>query len=121
MKYLTLCLVLVSFLAAHSCKPATDPHLIVLDSMKHIMWDLMKSDELYLRILAKDSTAAKRKVNIRLYEEVYVLHHIRKGQFDSTLKYYEAHPAAFKILVDSIDLYATREKNRVFGKYGQAH
>ncbi len=120
MKYLIACFVLVSFLVANSCKRSADPHLIVLDSMKHIMWDLMQSDELYLRILAKDSTAAKRKINIRLYEEVYALHHIRKGQFDSSLKYYESHPVIFKILTDSLSLYATRENNKIVEKYGQA-
>jgi parvulin-like peptidyl-prolyl isomerase len=81
--------------------------------MKLVMWDMMKADELYMRILGKDSTARFRKENIRLYEEVLLLHKTTKGQFDSSYKYYEAHPIEFKLLIDSLEAFSVREKNQV--------
>ncbi|MDB5209571.1 MAG: hypothetical protein JWQ30_398 [Sediminibacterium sp.] len=89
-----------------------------MDSMKVVMWDMMKSDELYLRILGKDSSARLRKENIRMYEEVLLLHKTTKGQFDSSYKYYEAHPVEFKLLVDSLEAFAARQKLQS-GDHGQ--
>ena len=88
--------------------------------MKVVMWDMMQADELYLRILAKDSTARKRMENIHLYREVLALHNVSKGRFDSSYKFYEAHPDQFKLLVDSLEVFSTRQKNKLSAKPGQA-
>ncbi len=93
--------------------------LLPVDTIKLIMWDLLKADELYIRINIKDSTAVKRKENIRMFEEIYAIHHVTKGQFDSSFKYYEAHPIVFKQLIDSLDAYATREKYKLADRHGQ--
>ncbi len=90
-----------------------------MDSMKVVMWDMMKSDELYQRILVKDSSARLRKENIRMYEEILLLHKTTKGQFDSSYRYYEAHPIEFKLLIDSLEAFAAREK-LMSGEHGQA-
>lgn len=119
MKKYARALLLVWILVA-SCSSRGPKNIIGIDSMKVYMWDMMRADELYLRILAKDSTASRRKENIRLYQQVLALHRITKGRFDSSYKYYEANPIAFKLLVDSLDAYATREKTKLFSRYGQA-
>ena len=116
----SLCIAVVFVLLVQvSCKKEGST-ILPIDRMKVIMLDLMKTDELYVRIAAKDSTAARRKENIRLYEEVFLLHKVRKGQFDSSFKYYEAHPLEMKVLIDSLDHFANREKDRNVHKYGQA-
>lgn len=115
-----LCIPVMFFLLVQlSCKKA-GPEILPIDRMKVIMLDLMRADELYVRLAVKDSTAAKRKENIRLYTEVFLLHKVRKGQFDSSFKYYEAHPLEMKVLVDSLDNFANRERERKVHKYGQA-
>ena len=120
MKYL-VCIFLLSCTLIISCRNSNNKKILGIDSMKVVMWDIMKSDEVYLRILAKDSTARKRKENIRLYEQVFYIHHLTKGRFDSSYRFYEAHPAQFKILIDSLEAYSTREKNRFTSKHGQAN
>ena len=94
--------------------------LLPIDTVKVIMWDLLRADELYIRNTIKDSTARIRKDNIRMFEEIYALHHVTKGQFDSSFKYYEAHPIVFKELIDSLDSYANREKMKLSSNHGQA-
>ena len=94
--------------------------ILTVDTIKVIMWDLLRADELYIRNTIKDSTARIRKDNIRMFEEIYALHHVTKGQFDSSFKYYEAHPVVFKQLIDSLDNYATREKMKLSNNHGQA-
>jgi hypothetical protein len=108
MKYCIAAFVLICSTAT-SCR-STNKDLLTADSMKVVMWDMLKVDELYNRLVQKDSTFRNSKENIRFYEEVYALHHITKKQFDNTYKYYETHPVEFKILLDSIDAYAAREQ-----------
>jgi len=111
MKYLS-CFFVVACIMITSCR-SHNHELLGIDTMKVLMFDMLKMDEVYLRIITKDSTAAKRKENIRLYEEVFALHHITKGQFDSSYRFYESHPVNFKLLIDSLDAFANREKNRL--------
>lgn len=90
-----------------------------IDSMRVYMWDMMRADELYLRTLAKDSTASRRKWNVHLYKEVLAIHKISKGQFDSSYNYYASNPILYKLLIDSLDAYASREKTKLYSRYGQ--
>ncbi|MES2006463.1 MAG: DUF4296 domain-containing protein [Bacteroidota bacterium] len=111
---------LLVLLAFVSCR-SSQKNIIQVDSMKVYMFDMMRADELYINILSKDTTANKRKANIRLYKEVLALHKISKGRFDSSYRYYEAHPVLFKTLIDSLDAYAGREKSKSYLKqYGQS-
>ncbi len=115
-----LLLLFVLAFALPSCRSGHPKYVIGMDSMKVYMWDMMRADEYYLEIIAKDTSAAKRKENIRLYEQVFAIHKITKGKFDSSFRYYEAHPIAFKILIDSLDAYALREKSNMYNRqYGQ--
>jgi hypothetical protein len=117
MKMIVSFLILIC-LVSMSCRSSSEKRILGIDSMKYVMWDMMKADELYMRILGKDSTAGIRKENIRLYEEVFILHKTTKGQFDSSYKYYEAHPVEFKKLIDSLEAFSSREKTRL-GDHGQ--
>lgn len=104
-----------------SCRFASSKKEILgIDSMKVVMWDMLKADELFIRILVKDTLASKKKENIRLYEEVFLIHHTTKKQFDSSYKFYASHPFQFKILVDSLDAFSNREKNKLLEQHGQA-
>ena len=118
MKYFFSVLLMVGFFAA-GCRSKSQS-IIGIDSMKVVMWDMLRADELYIRMLSKDSLAKGRREDIRLYEEVFAIHKITRGHFDSSYKYYASHPADFKILIDSIDAFATRERTKVFN-FGQGH
>lgn len=94
-----------------SCRSHNE-YILHPDTMKVVMWDLMKVDEAYTRMTIKDSLHLLKNEGFRMYEEVYALHHITKKQFDSTYKYYESHPVEFKELLDSLENYAQRERNK---------
>ncbi len=96
------------------CNSSGKTKILGIDSMRVVMWDLLRADELYSRILIKDTAAATRKENIRLYKEVFLVHKITKGQFDSSYKYYASHPVEYKILIDSLDAFATRERSKTY-------
>lgn len=88
-------------------------HVISINDMSKIMWDMIKMDEYYLRITAKDTLNLKIKENIRLYEQVFNSYGIERKNFYDSYHYYEAHPNQFKILIDSIDAIAGRERNLI--------
>ena len=118
MKYF-LFVLLGSIFLGTGCR-SKNQNIIGIDSMKVVMWDMLRADELYLRMTIKDSLAKGRREDIRLYEEIFAIHKITRGKFDSSYKYYAAHPADFKILIDSLDAFATRERTKVFN-FGQGH
>ena len=85
-----------------------------IDEMKVVMWDMMKADELNNLLATKDTGFAAKKMNFAYYEQVFKLHNISREQFYRSLKYYESHPPEMKILIDSLDLYAARERNKLY-------
>ena len=103
-----------------ACRGNSNERLLDINEMKVIVWDMMKADELYSVQQAKDSTLRKQKKNLEYYEKIFAYHKISRFTFYKSFTYYEAHPLEMKELLDSIDQYATREKNRSFVKYGQS-
>jgi len=85
-----------------------------IDQMKTVMWDMMKADELNNLQSTNDTGFAGKKMNFAYYEQVFKLHNISREQFYRSLKYYESHPPQMKILIDSLDLYAARERNKIY-------
>jgi hypothetical protein len=113
-------IVLIVCLGTLSCtSSAAKKKPIEINRMKLIMWDLIKAGEWHLQILAKDSTIRNKKEDIRLYEQVFFIHGITKDAYFRSYKYYEAHPVEFKVLIDSLDNFSNREKNKL-DNHGQA-
>lgn len=104
------------------CQSGGDKKIILpLDTMKVVMWDMLKADEWYIRSTVKDSTLKTKHENIRLYEQVFAIHAITRKQFYTSYKYYESHPQEFKVLIDSIETFSNRIKNRLFiNNHGQS-
>ncbi len=104
-------IVLFFCLTVMSCRSG-DNELLPADTMKVVMWDMLKIDELYSQMMIKDSALRHTRTNLRLYEEVFALHHITRAQFEKNYKFYESHPIEFKRLLDSIETHAERERTQ---------
>lgn len=103
-----------------ACNGNGKEQLLNINQMKVIVWDMLKADELYTIQQAKDSTLRTQKKNLVYYEKIFAYHKISRSGFYQSFKYYEAHPPQMKELLDSLDQYATRERNRSFMRYGQS-
>jgi hypothetical protein len=103
-----------------ACKGNSKEKLLDINQMKVIVWDMLKADELYTVQQVKDSTFRKQKKNLEYYEKIFAYHKINRTTFYNAFAYYEAHPLQMRELLDSIDQYATRERNRSFMRYGQS-
>ncbi len=90
--------------------------VLPVNTMKQVVWDMMKADEWFARIRMQDSTAQKKREDIRLYEQVFSIHHITREQFYQSYRYYETHPVQLKELLDSVESLSSREQQALTRK-----
>jgi hypothetical protein len=107
-------LLVIVFLAG--CNGGTPKNVLPVNTMKVVMFDMLKADEWYARKLVGDTLMLKVKEDIPLYEQVFAVHKITKKQFYDSYHYYEAHPVAYKELVDSLESYANKQKLKTIKK-----
>jgi hypothetical protein len=84
-----------------------------INSMKLIIWDMMKADEWFVQTTIKDTLHLRKKENIELYEQVFAIHKTNRKQFYNSYKFYQTHPDQLKILMDSITALSNREKTLI--------
>lgn len=106
---LTLCIAFLLFMQM-ACNNGPSKAVIPIDSMKLIMWDMMKADEWFSRKVIKDTNANRNKEDVKLYEMVFKVYGITKERYYSSYRYYEGRPVSFKRLIDSLETYANRER-----------
>ena len=117
-RVLFLLIIIFSLVACRSGKAKDD--ILGQDTMKMVMWDMLRADEYFARLTIKDTAGLKKNERFRLYQQVFDIHHITKGKFDSSYYYYAAHPVAYKLLIDSLETFAARERAKLFN-FGQGH
>ena len=83
--------------------------------MQQVLWDISRAD-LFVAdyLLRKDSTLDRRAESIKLYQEIFRINHTTKEEFQQSLLFYEAHPALFKPILDSISSHANDASEGLF-------
>jgi hypothetical protein len=99
-----------------ACNNGTPKNVLPVNTMKVVMFDMLKADEWYARKPVGDTLMLKVKEDIPLYEQVFAVHEITKKEFFDSYHYYEAHPVAYKELVDSLESYANLQKLKTLKK-----
>ena len=80
--------------------------------MTHVMWDLLKADELVYNNSTKDSTINKKQESVKLYEQVFRIHGTSREKFEKSLAFYQNRPDLLKVVMDSLRNFE--------GKFGEA-
>ena len=99
-----------------ACNNGMPKNVLPLNTMKVVMFDMLKADDWYARILVGDTLMQRVKEDIPLYEQVFAVHKLTKKQFFDSYHYYESHPVAYKELVDSLESYANNQKLKMLKK-----
>jgi len=99
-----------------SCNSGTPKNVLPVNTMKVVMFDMLKADEWYARKLAGDTLMLRIKDDIPLYEQVFAIHKLTKKEFFDSYHYYESHPVAYKELIDSLETYANKQKLKTLKK-----
>jgi len=84
--------------------------VLPFDTIKVVMWDILNAEEFNNILIIKDSTLKKTKSNLKLYQQVFFIHHLSKEQFYYSYQFYEQHPDQFKVLMDSVSTYGSRQR-----------
>jgi hypothetical protein len=80
--------------------------------MKYITWDLIKADDWFGRLALKDSLAAQRKADVKMYEMVFKVHKVSRERYFESYRYYESRPIEFRALLDSVNALSDRYRNQ---------
>jgi hypothetical protein len=100
-----------------SCKSKNSTSSILpLDTMRVVIFDFLIADEWHNARVVKDTTEKKFKNSFKMYQEVLDIHKITKGKFDSSFTYYTEHPDKMKILIDTVNSYITKMKDKAAPK-----
>lgn len=110
MKIIAGCCLLLCLLIQSGCRNETRSAIIPVDSMRLIMWDMMKADEWFNRKIVQDTNAIRNKEDVKLYEMVFKVHGITRERYYNSYRYYEGRPISFKRLLDSIEALSNRER-----------
>jgi hypothetical protein len=104
------CILVFASVLLVSCNNGVPKNVLPVNTMKVVMFDMLKADEWYARKLIGDTLMLRVKEDIPLYEQVFAVHKLTKKEFFDSYHYYEAHPIAYKELVDSLESYANKQR-----------
>ena len=114
-----ICLLCVLLVMGISCNDSTKVSSDILpkDKMEDLLWDMMLADRYSAQFLLKDSTTKDVKLEtMKLYEQVFQMHHITRQQFVKNYKYYLSRPDISKVLFDSLSARGTRNRDQIYKK-----
>jgi hypothetical protein len=99
----TIFVVFISLiLPSCSSKDNVPSNVIPPDKMQSVIFDLLKADEFINNFVIKDTTLKRDHEALKLYQQVFLLHKIKREDFYKSYNYYMAHPDKSKALFDSL-------------------
>ncbi|MFM1929423.1 MAG: hypothetical protein RL387_751 [Bacteroidota bacterium] len=104
-----ICLIVCLFV--FSCQDKELPkNMVPFEKMKVVLYQLMKADEYYTRMVSADTAMQLEKKNIQYYKQIFELNKVNRNDFYETLTYLQKRPIEFKELMDSAYALSKREK-----------
>jgi Domain of unknown function (DUF4296) len=92
------------------------------DKMGPVMWDMIQADQFAKLYLAKDSLKLNLKIErMKLYEEIFALHHTTKAEFEKSYQFYMGRPDLSKVMFDSLSAYTTRQRQEIYKSPAVVH
>ncbi len=88
-----------------SCRSADHipDNVLPQKKMQAILWDMMRADQFLADyVLSRDSTKNRKTESIKLYKQVFAIHHVSKEEFQRSFSFYKSHPALLKVIMDSL-------------------
>lgn len=115
MKWLIPLALLFVFWTACSDSNTVPSGIIAKEKMEKVLWDIIQADQFSTNYLKKDSAKINVKFEtMKLYDEVFLMHHVTREQFQKSYKFYLDHPDLTKVMFDSLSARASRERNEIY-------
>lgn len=84
------------------------------EKMIPVIWDLTRTETFWESRHFRDSTFTQDSL-YKLYARVFLLHKITKDQFYKSFTWYQMHPDLNKVLLDSLNNMAQRQRQNQYG------
>ena len=72
------------------------------DKMRVVLWDMLRADQFSSNFIQEKDTNVKRAEVIRLYQQVFAIHHTDKETFRRSFIFYKTHPEILHGIADSL-------------------
>jgi len=115
----TRCIFLIA-VAAFVFASCNRNKVLGITSMKVIMWDMAKVEAFGINYLSSKSQAQKDSILTLKYAEVFALHKTKESQFFESLAAYKRDPAKYRALLDSLNTYASKQRDQYFNQQVEA-
>ena len=80
--------------------------------MEAVLFDMIRADKFLTDfVFYKDTSLNKDTSSIKLYQQIFRIHHTSKQEFQQSFSFYRAHPDLFKIVLDSLYARSIRSNN----------
>ncbi len=86
--------------------------MLSIQEYKPIFWEILNADYLFQQTANQDTIKKKKPSKQEFYQRIFKEHKTTKEQFYYTYHYYQMHPLEMKVLIDSVEAYGTRKKNK---------
>ena len=99
-----LLIIIFSFFFA-GCKNSNKApnNILPQAKMEALLMDMIRADKFLTDfVLIKDTSLNKDTMSIKLYQQIFRIHHISKEEFQRSFSFYRAHLDLFKTVLDSV-------------------
>lgn len=111
-RLLAAVLLLLPFI--YSCKGKTvPPGILKPEKMQAVMWDMVRADVFAENFVSRDSSKNKFTENTRLQKQILFENGISKEEYYNSLEYYEKQPVLFGVMLDSLSMKMSRERDKI--------
>jgi len=109
-----LAIVLVVLGTSCSDRNSVPSGILSREDMQNVLWDMIQADQ-FSTYLVKDSARVNLKMeNLRLYDQVFQMHHISREAFSKSYQYYMARPDLTQTLFDSLQAMGNRLRSETY-------
>ena len=98
-------LIVCFLLSLASCKKneRIPSDVLPLPKMQAVLWDIMRADKFLSDFAMRDTALNRKTESIKMYQQVFALHHINKEKFQQSFSWYQSHPSFLKVIMDSLN------------------
>ena len=117
MKYLFVSFLSILFLLGCSSINEVPQGILKVNPMADLIFDITLAEGYAETFLLTDSTKVKDSIYQREISKVLQLHNLTSKTFTESYTFYSNNPVLFKIVIDSANARASRNKQKIFTRF----
>jgi len=97
------------------CKTDTPPkNILAPEKMQSVLSDILLAESFAESYLAVDTTKKLKQLYAQELDKVMAVHKISQKEFRISMNYYKTRPDLLKVIMDTVNNRAIREKDKMF-------